>query len=322
MTRIRIRSAASITAAIALALSSGAALALDKVKVGKSGPDIVWTALDAGTEAKIWDSVGLEVEPIQFAGDAKTQQALAAGEIEFGLGSGPAMGFRVKGVPAIAIAAIAGPPYSFVIVVPPKSPIRSADGLKGKIIGVTTAGSLTDWLVRRLSRQQGWGPMGIQSVPLGNDLSRLAAMKKGELEGFVVPAVTAYGYEEKHEAKILLSFGSIVKNFHTNVLFAPDRLIASNPGLIRRFLKGWFESVAYMKAHKDIGVKIAAKSLNNSESAVAKAYDQEMKMLSDNGTFSPAAIDVIRRSLVELHILDKVPDAKSLYTEEFVPVKH
>ena len=30
---------------------------------------------------------------------------------------------------------------------------------------------------------------------------------------------------------------------------------------IRRFAKGWFQSVAYMKAHKEFGVRIAQKSL-------------------------------------------------------------
>jgi NitT/TauT family transport system substrate-binding protein len=44
-------------------------------------------------------------------------------------------------------------------------------------------------------------------------------------------------------------------------------------------------------------------------------------MLSTGGAFNPKAIDVIRGSLVALGILDKVPDAKDLYTDRFVPVK-
>ena len=33
------------------------------------------------------------------------------------------------------------------------------------------------------------------------------------------------------------------------------------------------------------------------------------------------AIDVLRQSFVELGILDTVPEAKILYTDQFVPVK-
>jgi len=33
------------------------------------------------------------------------------------------------------------------------------------------------------------------------------------------------------------------------------------------------------------------------------------------------SIDVIRKSLKELGILDTIPDAKSIYNDKFVPVK-
>jgi len=53
----------------------------------------------------------------------------------------------------------------------------------------------------------------------------------------------------------------------------------------------------------------------------AKAFDQDMKMMSEDGAFSRAAIEVIRRSLVELGILDKIPEASVLYSDRFVPVR-
>ena len=96
-----------------------------------------------------------------FRGDAQLQQGLAAGSLDIGLGSGPGLGFRVKGAPAIGVAAMYGPPSNLALLIPAKSPIRTVADLKGKRIGVTTAGSLTDWVVRELSRQQGWGSDGI-----------------------------------------------------------------------------------------------------------------------------------------------------------------
>src|SRR6266566_1904431 len=69
-------------------------------------------------------------------------------------------------------------------------------GIEGKRIGVTTAGSLTDWLVRELSRQQGWGSDGIQIVALGQMQVRLAAIQRGELDGMVIEAATGYELEE------------------------------------------------------------------------------------------------------------------------------
>jgi NitT/TauT family transport system substrate-binding protein len=308
-------------ACLAVCFACGSAEALDKVRVGKSGVALVWTMIEAGEEAGIWKEVDLAIESAQLSGDAQLQQALTAGELDFGLGSGPGMGYRVKGVPAIAIAAIAGPPYSFMLFTRPDSPIKSVADLKGRNVAVTSAGSLTDWLVRELSRQQGWGPQGIVSLPMGALRTKMAALKAGEIDSVLLTSGSVYEFEEQGQARVLASFGDLVHDFHTHVLYAPDRLIASNEGLVRRFLQGWLRSVAYMRGHKAEGVKIAAHTLEIGESAASKAFDQDMKMMSEDGAFSRAAIEVIRRSLVELGILDKIPEASVLYSDRFVPVR-
>jgi NitT/TauT family transport system substrate-binding protein len=308
--------AAAISAALTLP-----ALALDKVKIGTSGNSIIWTIIEMGQEAKIWEALGIEAEHIALAGDAPMQQALASGSIEFGCGSGPAMGYRAKGVPALAVAALAGPPYSMTIAAPMNSPIKSFDDLKGKKIGITSAGSLSDWLVREVSRQKGWGPEGIEILPLGAERSRLAAMKAGDLDGTLVADQNAYSYEENGAGKMVLSFGDVVKDFHAHILFARDDLRAKNPDLVRRVVLGWFRTVAWMRAHRDQGIRIAAKTINVSEASVARAWDNELRMMSSDGAFNPAAIETIRRSLPELGMLDHAPDAASLFDGSFTPVK-
>jgi hypothetical protein len=43
-----------------------------------------------------------------------------------------------------------------------------------------------------------------------------------------------------------------------------------------------------------------------------------MPMFSKDGRFDPKALDVIRRSYVDLHLLDKEPDLSPYYTEKFL----
>jgi NitT/TauT family transport system substrate-binding protein len=57
------------------------------------------------------------------------------------------------------------------------------------------------------------------------------------------------------------------------------------------------------------------------ESVAAKIYDTQIGSFSADGAWDPVAIDVIRNSLKDLGILDRVPDAKSIYNDQFVPVK-
>ena len=41
------------------------------------------------------------------------------------------------------------------------------------------------------------------------------------------------------------------------MIFATDKLIAGKPAAVRGFLKGWFETIAFMRANKAETVEIA-----------------------------------------------------------------
>jgi ABC-type nitrate/sulfonate/bicarbonate transport system substrate-binding protein len=316
------RGALAGAVAALVAWSGGAAFALDKVRLGKAVPNsFAFGATEVGIEAKIFEQEGIEIEVTSFRGDAQLQQALAAGSLDVGLGSGPGLGFRAKGAPAIGVAAMYGPPANLALVLPADSRIKSVGELKGKRIGVTTAGSLTDWLVRELSRQQGWGSDGIKILALGAMQARLAAIQRGELDGMVIEAATGYELEEAGKAKNFILFGDIAKDFYTHVIFATDDMIDKRPDLLRRFLRGWFKTIAFMRANKDFVVASEARTIDVKPSIAAKIYDAQIGGFSPDGAWSPVAIDVIRHSLKELGILPAVPEAKTIYNDKFVPVK-
>ena len=306
---------------LAVAASSGA-LAADKVMLGKAVPNsFAFGIAEVGIQAKIYEQEGIDLEVASFRGDAQLQQALATGAVDVGFGSGPAMGFHAKNVPAIAVAALYGRPQNLALTVPMKSPIHTAADLKGKRIGVTTLGSLTDWLVRETSRQQGWGSDGIQVMPLGSMQARVAAMDRGELDGLIIEAASGYQLEDQNKAKPVLFFGDIVKDFYTHVIFATEAMIKNKPDVLRRYLQGTFKTIAFMKTHKDFTVKSEAKTIGVSEAVAAKVYGVQLSAFSTDGSFDPKAIEVIRRSLKELGILTFEPDPKQMYTSQFVPVK-
>ncbi len=306
--------------ALAVGWTCGTAAAADKLTVVRSGIDIAFAAIEVGEQAKIWQAQDLDIQMLEVPG-TRIEQVLMSGDADVGLGAGIALGARLKGVPTIGVASVAGPPYNFTLIVPSQSPIRSVADLKGRTVGVTTAGSVTEWLVRELSRQQGWGTDGIKPVALGDETARMAALRAGGIDADLASLMQSFEIQDQGQARIIVYFGDVVKDFQTLVIKASDKFIAEHPDRLKRFLKGWFDSVAYMKSHREIGAQIVATSFKIDEQAVHKAYDVEMKMLSDDGAFSVAGMDVVRHSLVELHILDRLPDAKDLYTDRFVPVK-
>ncbi|MGO8924402.1 MAG: ABC transporter substrate-binding protein [Xanthobacteraceae bacterium] len=306
-----------LAAALACAFAAAPAQA-ETLRVGKAVAEAFsFVPLDIGIRRGFFKENGLDIEETAFTGDAKMQQAMAADSLDIALGSGPAMAFIVKGSPVRAVAAMAGPPLLLAIVVRPDGPKAVAD-LKGKKISVSTVGSLTYWLVSETSRRQGWGPNGIEIAPMGGMAGQIAALKRGDIDGVIMDIGNAFDLEQKGEGRILVRFTDI-KDFHIHVIYTTDKLIASRPDAIRGFLKGWFETIAFMRRNKPETVAIAKEVMDKDDAITGRTYDELMPMFSDDGKFSPKALAVLAKSFVELNTLPTEPDMSKLYTEAYLP---
>ncbi len=309
--------ALALLVATLTAPSSGTA---ETLRVGKAGRDAFsFVPVDVGAEVGIFKKNGLDLEISSFAGDARIQQAMAADSIDVALGSGPGLAFIAKGSPIKGIAAMAGPPLLFALMVRNDDAVKTVDDLKGKKVGVSTVGSVTSWIVGEVSRQNGWGLDGITQVPIGDDASRIAALRTKSLDASIVNLAVALNFVQRGEGRILLRFNNLLKDFHNHVIFATDKSIASRPEALRGFLKGWFETIAFMRASKAETMRISRPIMGTDEATTAAIYDELMPMFSDTGKFEPKALAVLSRSFVEMKTLPAEPDMKTLYTEAFLP---
>jgi NitT/TauT family transport system substrate-binding protein len=309
---------AVVGAAALVLLLAAPGEAAEKLRVGKAVPEAFsFVPLDVGIRKGFFAKNGLEIESIAFAGDARMQQAMASDSLDIALGSGPAMAFIMKGSPIKAVAAMAGPPLLLAIVVRPDGPQTVAE-LKGKKISVSTAGSLTYWLVSETARRQGWGPKGIDIAPMGAMPGQIAALSRGDIDGAIMDIGNAFEMENRGYGRILVRFTEI-KDFHIHVIFATDKLIADRPEAVRGFLKGWFEAIAFMRNNKAETVAIANEVTRKNEEINSRVYDELMPMFSDAGKFNAAALATLAKSYVDLQLLPEAPDMTKLYTEAFLP---
>jgi len=298
------------------------AQAAEKLRVGKAVP-FAWTftPLDVGIQTGIFAKHGVEIEASAVAGDAKLQQAITADSLDIGIGSGPGMAFMAKGVPAKAVAAMAGIPRNMAVMVGYNSPIKTVDDLKGKKLGVTTVGSLTDWIGKRINHLKGWGPAGITTVPVGGMPPARAAIKTGQLDGYIGALEVGYALEEAQEWRVITTATPFVDSFITHVFFVRDDVIAKRPQAVRAFLQGWQDTIAFMKANKAKTVEITSKVINLSPAVTARAYDEQIGIFSNDFTFDPKAVAVLKQSFIEMGLLKEIPDDKALFTTQFLPVK-
>jgi len=313
------RRVAMMAALVAAGLvATSAANADTKLRVGKAVPEAFsFIPLDVGIQKGFFKKQGLEIESVAFQGDAKMQQAMAADGVDLALGSGPGLAFIMKGSPVKGICAMAGPPLLLVLTVRADGP-KTIEELKGKKIGVSTRGSLTDWLAKETARRHLGGPNGVETVALGAAKSQIAALDRNDIQATVTDIGTALDLEKNGKGRILLRFNEI-KDFHIHTIFATNKVIAAQPDALRGFIKGWLESIAFMRQNKAETVKIAGGIMQKDETISSRVYDELMPMFSDDCKFHDKAMAVLAKSFVELGILDKEPDPKALFTEQFLP---
>jgi ABC-type nitrate/sulfonate/bicarbonate transport system substrate-binding protein len=298
------------------------ARANEKLRVAKVVP-FAWsfTPLDIGIEAGIFAKHGLDVEASASAGDAKLQQLLTSGSVDIGIGSGPGMAFIVKGVPAKAVAEMYGVPRNMAVMVGYDSPVKAVADLKGKKLGCTTVGSLTEWIGTRINQKENWGSNGVTMVAIGGMPPARAAIKTNQIDGYIGALETGYSLEEAKEWRVITAATPFVDHFITHVIFATNDVINNKPDQVRAFLQGWFETIAYMKTHKAESVAISAKVINVSEAVASRVYDEQMSAFSTDGTFDPEGVAVLKKSFIDMGLLKEAPDDKDMFTTQFLPVK-
>jgi ABC-type nitrate/sulfonate/bicarbonate transport system substrate-binding protein len=312
-----IRLSLAMLLGLALAVPAGA----ETIRVGRpQAQGFSFLPLEIGRDSGIYAQHGLTLDIISFQGSAKLHQGMAAGAVDIGTGSGPEMAFVAKGSPEITVAMSAGPPLLLAIVVPYDSPMKSADDLKGKKIGVSSVGSLTAWLGLELAHAKGWGPNGVTIVPTGGEwTSQFAAMKTGQTDAMLVATAFGFQTEEQHKGRVLVPCASYVSDFIAHAHFASNAMVKDHPDQVKRFLAGWFDTIHFMRANRDETIKIARQYTGFSQAVEEREYDVVMPMFSGDGHFDAKGLDTLRRSLVDLGMVDAEPDMAKLYTEKFLP---
>lgn len=318
----RIAALAALGALLATT-AAPASHAADKLRVGKAVAEN-WgnVPLDVGMQFGIFQKHGVEVEELIFAGGAKLAQAVAAGAVDIGLSGGPDMAYAAKGAPEIAVGTIADSAAFMGISVGSQSTARSIDDLKGKKLGVTSSGSTTFWLVQQLNRAKGWSGAD-QANPViigGSPTVGFAALKTGETDAQVGGTSTGYQLEERGEGRLLIDCSEYVPAIELYVIFASTTLVQQNPAAVRGFLRGWYESIAFMKNHKAETVPLAAKVMGYTPGVADRMYETLMAKFSTDGKFRPQALEALRASFIDLKAIDDPAiDMSKFYTTAFLP---
>jgi ABC-type nitrate/sulfonate/bicarbonate transport system substrate-binding protein len=325
MTRSRLRGIVEAVLVLATTALPFAASAATTIVVGKavatSDPVI---PVDVGKALGIFEKRGLDVKIVNFRGGAKMAQAITAGSVDIGDAGGTELAFIAKGAPMMGICQVSGP-FSFLSIgVPQDSPIKTIDGLKGKRIGVSSPGSLTEWLAKELAVKKGWGPDGITPVAIGNGVAgTIAAFREHLVDADLGGTNQFLNMEEQKIGRPLVSVSDYEPSMVSGLLTASNLIIKTHPEAVRAFVAGWVETVDFIRTHKAETVKLESAITHFPESVIAKEYDiTHGKLFTKACEFDDQSIAELKRSLVALKLLPASADMSKFYTTEFLPKDH
>ncbi len=310
----------AIAALLAL-VASPPAFAQTALTVGKANPtsDAI-IPVNVGDKLGFFKKRGLDLTISEFGGGGKMVQALTAGAIDIGDGAGTEMAFVARGAPMLAVCESTAPAPFLGIGVPWDSPVMKLEDLKGKTIGVSSPGSFSEWSGHELARKFGWGPDGVKTVAIGGGPAPITAALRTHLVDAVISTTALFlSFEETKEGRLIAPVSTFEGNVGSGALFASNHLMATKPDAISAFIAAWLETVDYMRAHKAETVKIESGITHFSESVTSREYDLTIGMHTKNCRFDPESLETLRRSFVDLKLVEGEPDMAKLYTDAYLP---
>ncbi len=231
-----------------------------------------WVGRDRGLFAKY----GLDATIVRITGSTQAVQALLAGEIQFMLGA-PAQGFSAvaAGADLLSIATL-GPKMPYLLVARP--PIQTAADLKGKQVGVSSAGLSSDRVALLIAlKQLKLDPQrdGISLLVTGPQTQRVQALLAGRIDASNLDPLQR-AIAERSGMVVVSDLAALGIPWDHDVVLLERRFAKSHPEVVEAILKGLLEANAFIlsPANKRAVMPILAKELKlDREEDIELAYN-------------------------------------------------
>ena len=283
-----------------LVASSAAAGALEKksVKVAVGGKTLFYyLPLTLADRLGYFKDEGLEVEIVDFAGGAKSLQALIGGSADFVSGAFEhTINMHARGIPAVGIALQSR--YASIALGLPKAKAKSYKSpkdLKGLKIGVTAPGSSTNFFVNALLARDGLKPDDVAIIGVGASSNAVAAMKKGEIDAIsnLDPVITKLERDGDIVAVADTRTAEGMKQYYgsdyaASCIYSTKEFIDKNPNTVQAVAKAMVRALRFAKKSSvdQILEVVPAEYYAGDKDTYKEALAKTVESYSPDGRFS------------------------------------
>ena len=266
-----------------------------------------WIAYESG----LYKKYGLDVDLVLIRSASTITSALIAGEAPMiQLGGNGTIQAGLQGADTVNILTLV-PIIPQSLVVTPD--IKSADDLRGKRLGVSRFGALSDLVIRRYLRKLGLDPAkDVTIVQIGGIPELVTAMKAGAISGGSLspPALTV---AKKAGFRELSDFESLDYKYPAVTIASTRSFIQRNRQTALNFVRGELEGIRAIRTQKNFAINVLKKYMRiNDPDILEDGYRYAVKF------FQVRPYPTLDEARAVLEEYKSMPQAATAKPEQFV----
>jgi ABC-type nitrate/sulfonate/bicarbonate transport system substrate-binding protein len=244
--------------------------ALKKINIGVPSVTVGNIIIYVAKEAKLYQKYGLDPDIKTMEGSGTAAKAMLAGKIDISPIATP----RVIEADLAGgdLVILAHTMQSVIHALMTRNGIRRPEDLRGKKIGISNFGSLTDFLVRHILRQKGLNPdRDVTLVQIGGDAERLAALSRGTIDA---AALSFPGYAKAQKLGYTMLWDSSKEIAYPWIEVVTRRAtIQRDRERVLSYMKAHLEGIARFKQDATFGRRVIKRTLKiDDEGLVSDSY--------------------------------------------------
>jgi ABC-type nitrate/sulfonate/bicarbonate transport system substrate-binding protein len=241
---------------------------LERMNIGYSAQAGAFAPIWITKEAGLFKKNGLDVSLIFIPGGPTAAASMLAGEVQAVAMAGPAV--VTSNLAGSDLVMIAGMVNTFAFQIVAVKNITLPQQLKGKRVGVNRFGTAPDIAARFALRRMGIDPSEVTILQLGEQSTRLMAMKAGQLEAAIVlPPITTMAQREG--MNVIMDMSELGAEFQITGLASSQNFITKNRPAAMRMMRAFVEGVHFYKTRKKESMAIIAKYMRTDDKEAVEA---------------------------------------------------
>ena len=254
--------------AITLSFAQLAAAPLEKVNASYGAISGSMLPIWVAKEARLFEKHGLDLNLVYISGGPRSIMSLIGGSVQFVNHSGmPALEAYQRGADTAMIASPMNQLEHSLVV---QKNITNVEQLRGKILGMSTSGSLTDILLREGLRLNGVSEKEVTIIPVGDLGARLSGLQTGRIHGAIIAGVqtltaTRMGFKQ------LIDYSKLPLEISGSGILIRRAYVNKNSETTLKFLRGWIEGIYLLKAKPEFSLGVLKKYVATQDSEVLNA---------------------------------------------------